>query len=145
MDYEKIAEAANNIDKVIRDNQALKSLIVEASSVATGDQSQETRQSIQEFLEFNIALIQWCILGIEWSVVVPETKVIGDICQIIRRTEKQSSRRCGTDNVNLRVFAFRTFVIEKVDLVHPSEVIGTRILIEIHVKRFTNDPVFPDR
>ena len=51
MDYEKIAEAANNIDKVIRDNQALKSLIVEASSVVTGDQSQETRQSIQEFLD----------------------------------------------------------------------------------------------
>lgn len=51
MDYEKIAEAANNIDKVIRENQALKSLIVEASSVVTGDQSQETRQSIQEFLD----------------------------------------------------------------------------------------------
>lgn len=51
MDYEKIAEAANNIDKVIRDNQALKSLIIDASSVVTGDQSQETRQSIQEFLD----------------------------------------------------------------------------------------------
>ena len=51
MDYEKIAEAAKNIDKVIRDNQALKSLIIEASSVVTGDQSQETRQSIQEFLD----------------------------------------------------------------------------------------------
>ena len=51
MDYEKIAEAANNIDKVIRENQALKSLIVETSSVVTGDQSQETRQSIQEFLD----------------------------------------------------------------------------------------------
>ena len=51
MDYEKIEEAAKNIDKVIRDNQALKSLIVEASSVVTGDQSQETRQSIQEFLD----------------------------------------------------------------------------------------------
>ena len=51
MGYEKIEEAAKNIDKVIRDNQALKSLIVEASSVVTGDQSQETRQSIQEFLD----------------------------------------------------------------------------------------------
>lgn len=51
MDYEKIEEAAKNIDKVIRDNQALKSLIIEASSVVTGDQSQETRQSIQEFLD----------------------------------------------------------------------------------------------
>ena len=51
MDYEKIAEAANNIDKVIRDNQALKSLIIDASSLVTGDQSQETRQSIQEFLD----------------------------------------------------------------------------------------------
>lgn len=51
MDYKKIEEAANNIDKVIRDNQALKSLIIDASSVVTGDQSQETRQSIQEFLD----------------------------------------------------------------------------------------------
>ncbi|MBQ7644575.1 MAG: hypothetical protein IJS84_06075, partial [Spirochaetales bacterium] len=71
--------------------------------------------------------------------------MIGDVCQIIRGAEKQSSRRRGTDNVNLRVFAFRAFVIEEVDFVHPSEVIGTRILIEIHVKRFTNDPVFPNR
>lgn len=51
MDYEKIAAAANKIDKVIRENQALKSLIVETSSLVTGDQSQETRQSIQEFLD----------------------------------------------------------------------------------------------
>lgn len=51
MDYKKIEEAANNIDKVIRDNQALKSLIIDASSLVTGDQSQETRQSIQEFLD----------------------------------------------------------------------------------------------
>ena len=51
MDYEKIAEVANNIDNAIKDNAALKSLIVEASSVMLNDQSNETRQSIQEFLD----------------------------------------------------------------------------------------------
>lgn len=51
MNYEKIAETANNIDNVIRENEALKSLIVEASSVMLDDQSDETRQSIQDFLD----------------------------------------------------------------------------------------------
>ena len=51
MDYGKIAETANNIDNVIRENVALKSLIVDASSALLDDQSDETRQSIQDFLD----------------------------------------------------------------------------------------------
>ena len=51
MDYEKIAEVANNIDNTIRENAALKSLIVEASTVMLDDNSSETRQSIQDFLD----------------------------------------------------------------------------------------------
>ncbi len=51
MDYEKIAEAAKSVDNVVRDNVALKSMIVEASSIALDDNSDETRQSIQEFLD----------------------------------------------------------------------------------------------
>ena len=70
--------------------------------------------------------------------------MVGDIGQIIRRTEKQRGRRSGTDNVNQGIFAFRALVIEEVDLVHPSEIICPCILIEIHVQRFSNNPVLPD-
>ena len=51
MDYEKIALVANSIDNTIRENTALKSIIVETSSAMLGDQTDETRQSIQEFLD----------------------------------------------------------------------------------------------
>ena len=51
MDYEKFASTAVVIDNSIRDNVALKSLLVETSSAMIGDQSEETRQSIQDFLD----------------------------------------------------------------------------------------------
>lgn len=51
MNYEKFADAAVALDNSIRDNVALKSFIVEASSAMIGDQSEETRQSIQDFLD----------------------------------------------------------------------------------------------
>lgn len=51
MDYEKLAIVANDIDNAIRENTALKSILVEASSAMLGDQTAETRQSIQEFLD----------------------------------------------------------------------------------------------
>lgn len=51
MNYEKFADAAVALDNSIRDNVALKSFIVEASSAMMGDQSEETRQSIQDFLD----------------------------------------------------------------------------------------------
>lgn len=51
MDFEKLATAANVIDETIRENEALKSIIVETSTAMIGDQSDETRQSIQEFLD----------------------------------------------------------------------------------------------
>lgn len=51
MDYEKIALVANSIDNTIRENTALKSIIVETSSAMLGDQTDKTRQSIQEFLD----------------------------------------------------------------------------------------------
>lgn len=51
MDYEKIANAANSIDSAIRDNAALKSIIIDASSAVIGDSSNETKQSIQDFLD----------------------------------------------------------------------------------------------
>ena len=51
MDYEKIAEDAKKSDNVVKDNVALKSVIVEASSMMMDDHSSETRRSIQEFLD----------------------------------------------------------------------------------------------
>ena len=51
MNYEKFADAAVALDNSIKDNVALKSFIVEASSAMMGDQSEETRQSIQDFLD----------------------------------------------------------------------------------------------
>ena len=51
MDFEKIASCANTIDSAIRDNTALKSIIVDASTAMMDDDSYETRQSIQEFLD----------------------------------------------------------------------------------------------
>ncbi len=51
MNYEIIAGAANNIDNIIRENAALKSVIIEASTTLLDDKSVETRQSIQEFLD----------------------------------------------------------------------------------------------
>lgn len=51
MDYEKFAKAAAAIDNSIRDNVALKSFLVETSSAMMGDQSEESRQSIQDFLD----------------------------------------------------------------------------------------------
>lgn len=51
MDFEKLATAANVIDESIRENEALKSIIVETSSAMIGDQSDDTRQSIQDFLD----------------------------------------------------------------------------------------------
>lgn len=51
MDYEKFANAAVALDNSIRDNVALKSFLVETSSAIWGDQSEETRQSIQDFLD----------------------------------------------------------------------------------------------
>lgn len=51
MDYEKFANAAVALDNSIRDNVALKSFLVETSSAILGDQSEETRQSIQDFLD----------------------------------------------------------------------------------------------
>lgn len=51
MDFEKIASCANTIDSAIRDNSALKSIIVDASAAMMDDDSYETRQSIQEFLD----------------------------------------------------------------------------------------------
>lgn len=51
MDYEKFANAAVALDNSIRDNVALKSFLVETSSAMMGDQSEETRQSIQDFLD----------------------------------------------------------------------------------------------
>lgn len=51
MDFEKLATAANVIDETIRENEALKSIIVETSTAMIGDQSDETRQSIQDFLD----------------------------------------------------------------------------------------------
>lgn len=51
MDFEKIASCANTIDSAIRDNAALKSIIVDASTAMMDDDSYETRQNIQEFLD----------------------------------------------------------------------------------------------
>ncbi len=51
MNYEIIAGAANNIDNIIRENAALKSVIIDASTTLLDDKSVETRQSIQEFLD----------------------------------------------------------------------------------------------
>ena len=51
MDFEKFAAAASQIDNAIRTNEAVKAVIVEASGIVTGDESGETRKSVQEFLE----------------------------------------------------------------------------------------------
>lgn len=51
MNYEKIATIAHSIDNAIRDNVALKSAIVDTSSLLLDDASDETRQSIQDFLD----------------------------------------------------------------------------------------------
>lgn len=51
MDYEKFADAAVVLDNSIRDNVVLKSFLVETSSAMMGDQSEETKQSIQDFLD----------------------------------------------------------------------------------------------
>ena len=51
MNYEKIATITHSIDNAIRDNVALKSAIVDTSSLLLDDASDETRQSIQDFLD----------------------------------------------------------------------------------------------
>lgn len=51
MDYLKFEEAASQIDNAIRANEAVKAVIVEASGIVTGDESEETRKSVQEFLD----------------------------------------------------------------------------------------------
>lgn len=51
MDFEKFAAAASQIDNAIRTNEAVKAVIVEASGIVTGDESGETRKSVQEFLD----------------------------------------------------------------------------------------------
>ena len=50
MNIEKIAATASAIDSAIQNNTAIKSIIVEASATIAGDTTEETRQSIQEFL-----------------------------------------------------------------------------------------------
>lgn len=54
MNFEKIAEVANGIDNAIRENATLKTLVIDASSDLLGDQSGETRQSIQDFLDSSL-------------------------------------------------------------------------------------------
>lgn len=51
MNYEKLATVADTIDNTIRENSALKSVLVETSAAILGDQTDETRQSIQDFLD----------------------------------------------------------------------------------------------
>jgi hypothetical protein len=51
MNIQKFAEAASQIDNAIRTNEAVKAVIVEASGIVTGDESGETRKSVQEFLD----------------------------------------------------------------------------------------------
>lgn len=51
MDYQKFTEAASQIENAIRTNEAVKAVIVEASGIVTGDESGETRKSVQEFLD----------------------------------------------------------------------------------------------
>ena len=51
MDYEKITQAAQNVDNFIKGNAAVKTILIDTSAAMFGDTSKEAKQSIQEFLD----------------------------------------------------------------------------------------------
>lgn len=51
MDYEKITQAAQNVDNFIKDNAAVKTILIDTSAAMFGDTSKEAKQSIQELLD----------------------------------------------------------------------------------------------
>ena len=51
MDYEKITQAAQNVDNFIKGNAAVKTILIDTSAAMFGDTSKEAKKSIQEFLD----------------------------------------------------------------------------------------------
>ncbi len=51
MDYEKFAETVQTIDNTIRDNAVLKTILAETAADMVGDESGETSQFVQDFLD----------------------------------------------------------------------------------------------